>query len=167
MLNSPTQARSSARIRRWLAAATELALLDGAFVARVVAAPAFADPLPSPGPLAEGDDIYQVLVDRFKDGDTTNNDQGAGEYDTNDLGYHHGGDWAGLTEELDYIADLGITANWLSPVSEQQPLSRDGLERIPDGETFEFKPLIDDVTWSTGGNYTGTGGDVIDIYPTF
>jgi hypothetical protein len=41
------------------------------------------------------------------------------------------------------------------------------VERIPDGETFQFKPLIDDVTWSTGGNFTGTGGDVIDIYPTF
>jgi hypothetical protein len=41
------------------------------------------------------------------------------------------------------------------------------VERIPDGTTFEFKPLINDSTWSTGGNYTGTGGDVIDIYPSF
>jgi hypothetical protein len=41
------------------------------------------------------------------------------------------------------------------------------LERIPDGTTFEFKPLINDSTWSTGSNYTGTGGDVIDIYPSF
>jgi hypothetical protein len=41
------------------------------------------------------------------------------------------------------------------------------LERIPEDETFEFKPLINDSTWSTGNNYTGTGGDVIDIYPNF
>ena len=41
------------------------------------------------------------------------------------------------------------------------------LERIPDGEVFEFKPLIDDATWSVGSNYVGTGGDVIDIWPTF
>ena len=41
------------------------------------------------------------------------------------------------------------------------------LERIPDNTSFEFKPLINDATWSTGSNYSGTGGDVIDIYPTF
>jgi hypothetical protein len=41
------------------------------------------------------------------------------------------------------------------------------LERIPAGQTFQFKPLIDDATWSSGGNFTGTGGSTIDIYPTF
>ncbi|WP_024285491.1 alpha-amylase family glycosyl hydrolase [Cellulomonas sp. KRMCY2] len=82
----------------------------------------------SPGPLEEGDVIYQVLVDRFADGDPTNNDSGAGEYDPADLGFYHGGDWAGLTDQLGYIADLGVTAIWLSPVSAQQPLSRDGNE---------------------------------------
>jgi len=41
------------------------------------------------------------------------------------------------------------------------------MERIPDNESFEFKPLINDTTWSTGSNYTGTGGDVIDIWPNF
>jgi len=41
------------------------------------------------------------------------------------------------------------------------------MERIPDNETFEFKPLINDTTWSTGSNYTGRGGDVINIYPDF
>ena len=84
--------------------------------------------VPSPGPLAEGDVIYQVLVDRFHDGDPTNNDLGFGEYNPADLGFYHGGDWAGLTEKLDYIADLGVTAIWISPVSGQQPLSRDGQE---------------------------------------
>ena len=41
------------------------------------------------------------------------------------------------------------------------------MERIPDSEIFEFKPLINDSTWSTGSNYTGTGGDVINIFPDF
>ena len=40
-------------------------------------------------------------------------------------------------------------------------------ERIPAGETFEFKPLINNETWSSGLNFTGTGDTTIDIYPTF
>ncbi len=33
----------------------------------------------------------------------------------------HGGDLKGLTERLDYIADLGATAIWLTPVNQQGP----------------------------------------------
>lgn len=83
---------------------------------------------PSPGPLEEGDVIYQVLVDRFSDGDSTNNDSGKGEYNPANLGFYHGGDWKGLTDKLDYIANLGVSAIWISPVSKQEPLSRDGQE---------------------------------------
>ena len=35
------------------------------------------------------------------------------------------------------------------------------------GGHFEFKPLINNETWSSGLNFTGTGGTTIDIYPTF
>lgn len=119
-------ARVSAR--KGLTMGAAIALAAGALTWGAGPAPASADLTTSPGPLAEGDVIYQVLVDRFEDGDPTNNDQGDGEYDPSDLGFYHGGDWAGLTDRLDYIADLGVTAIWLSPVSEQQPLSRDGLE---------------------------------------
>ena len=82
----------------------------------------------SPGNLAEGDVIYQVLVDRFSNGDTSNDNFGYGEYDPNNLGMYHGGDWKGLTNHLQYVKDLGVTAIWISPVSQQQPLSRDGAE---------------------------------------
>jgi hypothetical protein len=41
------------------------------------------------------------------------------------------------------------------------------LERIPAGQSFQFKPLINDATWSAGNNFTGTGGQTMDIYPTF
>lgn len=82
----------------------------------------------SPGVLAEGDVIYQVLVDRFSNGDTTNDNFGYGDYDPSNLGMYHGGDWKGLTNHLQYIKDLGVTAIWISPVSKQEPLSRDGLE---------------------------------------
>lgn len=41
------------------------------------------------------------------------------------------------------------------------------IERIPSGDTLEFKPLINNSTWSTGNNYTVTGGQTVDIYPSF
>lgn len=56
--------------------------------------------------------IYQVLVDRFANGDL-NNDQrvvpGA-------LARYQGGDWTGLTDKLGYLSTLGITTLWISPV---------------------------------------------------
>ena len=81
-----------------------------------------------PGPLVEGDVIYQVLVDRFANGDTSNDNLGYGDYDPANLAMYHGGDWAGLTQHLQYIKDLGATAVWISPVSKQEPLSRDHNE---------------------------------------
>jgi len=41
------------------------------------------------------------------------------------------------------------------------------LDRVPAGATFQFKPLINDATYSTGDNYVGTGGQTLDIYPAF
>jgi len=41
------------------------------------------------------------------------------------------------------------------------------LERIPAGQAFQFKPLINDTVYSTGENYVGTGGQALDIYPAF
>ena len=38
---------------------------------------------------------------------------------------------------------------------------------IPAGQTFEFKPLINDAIWSTGSNFTGVGGQTITITPNF
>ena len=41
------------------------------------------------------------------------------------------------------------------------------LEKVPAGQTFQFKPLINDATYSSGENYVGTGGQSLDIYPAF
>ena len=41
------------------------------------------------------------------------------------------------------------------------------LERVPAGQAFQFKPLINDATYSSGENYVGTGGQSLDIYPAF
>ena len=56
--------------------------------------------------------IYQVLVDRFADGDEGNNFN----LRPNAPARWHGGDWAGLEQRLDYLSDLGITSIWISPV---------------------------------------------------
>ena len=41
------------------------------------------------------------------------------------------------------------------------------LEQVAAGQTFQFKPLINDTTYSTGDNYVGTGGQTLNIYPAF
>lgn len=78
--------------------------------------------------LNESDIIYMVLTDRFFDGDSTNNGTLNYEYRPGQLKYTQGGDWKGLTQKLDYIKDLGVTAIWISPPSENELLSRDGNE---------------------------------------
>src|SRR5665213_393990 len=61
--------------------------------------------------------IYQVVTDRFYDGDPSNNNAD-GNYDP--AGHRgtsvHGGDFKGLEQKLDYIKALGATAIWISPV---------------------------------------------------
>ncbi len=59
--------------------------------------------------------IYLAMIDRFDDGDPSNNDQGAGEFDPKDSSRFSGGDLAGVTRRLDYLKQLGVTAVWLTP----------------------------------------------------
>lgn len=56
--------------------------------------------------------IYQVLVDRFADGDAGNNFR----VDRTSLAKWHGGDWRGLEEKLPYLEELGVTTLWISPL---------------------------------------------------
>ena len=56
--------------------------------------------------------IYQIMIDRFADGDP-NNDMGV---DPSIPGHFHGGDWQGVIDHLDYLKKLGVTALWISPV---------------------------------------------------
>jgi alpha-amylase len=75
--------------------------------------------------------IYQVMIDRFVDGDASNNEPSSdeasyeaysvyteGQSETAVLKKYQGGDLAGLKEKLPYIKDLGFTALWLSPIYE-------------------------------------------------
>ncbi|MCB1057748.1 MAG: alpha-glucosidase C-terminal domain-containing protein [Acidobacteria bacterium] len=56
--------------------------------------------------------LYFVVLDRYADGDP-DNDTGV---DRDAKGAFHGGDLVGLRERLDDLADLGITALWITPV---------------------------------------------------
>lgn len=56
--------------------------------------------------------LYFVVLDRFADGDTSNNIR----VDREAKGAFHGGDLAGLRQQLDELADLGVTAIWITPV---------------------------------------------------
>lgn len=67
----------------------------------------------------KGDICYQIITDRFFDGDTNNNNpsQSAGLYDSakNNWKLYWGGDWAGIQQKMNYLRDMGVTAIWISP----------------------------------------------------
>jgi len=59
--------------------------------------------------------IYQIMTDRFFDGDPSNNNAD-GNYSPAGSSSVHGGDFLGVEQKLDYIKALGATAIWISPV---------------------------------------------------
>lgn len=61
------------------------------------------------------DVIYQIVTDRFADGDSSNNPSGD-IFDKTDLKKYHGGDWAGITQKINegYFQNMGVTALWIS-----------------------------------------------------
>ncbi|WP_224746028.1 alpha-amylase [Neiella litorisoli] len=64
--------------------------------------------------------VYFVMTDRFYNGDPTNdNSYGRMKDGDKEIGTFHGGDLKGLTEKLDYIADLGMNAIWITAPYEQ------------------------------------------------
>jgi glycosidase len=67
------------------------------------------------------DVLYLIMPDRFANGNP-DNDQIAMrmpyKVDRNDPNARHGGDLKGISDRLDYLADLGVTAIWLNPVLE-------------------------------------------------
>jgi hypothetical protein len=68
------------------------------------------------------DAIYLVVPDRFANGDTAN-DNIAGYDDPVDRankGGRHGGDLKGIADHLDYIAGLGFTQLWPTPIIENR-----------------------------------------------
>jgi len=64
--------------------------------------------------------IYQIVIDRFYDGNTSNNDplKSPGLYDPNKENWklYWGGDLEGIIAKLPYLYELGVSAIWISPV---------------------------------------------------
>ena len=73
--------------------------------------------------------IYQLFTDRFADGDSANNTTSAmginrsswfvnnsGRSFPHNRNFHHGGDWKGLKDNLDYLTGMGVNAVWISGV---------------------------------------------------
>lgn len=69
----------------------------------------------APNTFWQAQSIYQILTDRFYDGDPSN-DNAEGTYNPTDPEAVHGGDFIGLEQKLDYIKALGATAIWISPI---------------------------------------------------
>lgn len=67
------------------------------------------------------DVLYLIMPDRFANGNPDNDivkGMREDKVDRNEQYARHGGDLKGITDHLDYIADLGVTAIWLNPTQE-------------------------------------------------
>lgn len=70
-------------------------------------------------PVNSHDVIYQIITDRFVDGDATNNipegfDSTLFDGSGADLKLYQGGDWQGIIDKIPYLKNMGITAVWIS-----------------------------------------------------
>ncbi len=63
--------------------------------------------------------IYQIVTDRFLNGDTTNDNpsQSSGLFDPTRTNWqlYWGGDVAGIQQKMSYLSGMGVTAIWISP----------------------------------------------------
>ncbi|GIO15137.1 hypothetical protein J19TS2_46920 [Cohnella xylanilytica] len=114
--------------KRWLPQLLIAVIFATFFANALVAQPKQAQAA-SIGTIDENDTIYQIMVDRFYDGDPTNNATGSAiryaENTEEDFRYMKGGDWQGVIDKLPYIHNMGYTAIWISPVAEPQMTNRD------------------------------------------
>ncbi len=75
---------------------------------------------PPAGPVDwRGRSIYFVVTDRFANGDATNDNADGYAANLGDKAAWHGGDFQGLIDRLDYIAGMGFTGIWITPVIAQ------------------------------------------------
>lgn len=95
--------------------------------------------------------IYFIMIDRFHDGDVTNNNFSDFSDDPNDLKSYKGGDFQGIIDKLDYIKSLGTTTLWLTPIVKNEPYgyhgywTEDFYAVDPHfGDMATFKRLVDE-----------------------
>ncbi len=80
--------------------------------------PAFASPVEAKTPEWVKDAVfYQIFPDRFAYSQTVSKPSNLEPWDTPPTTYgYKGGDLVGIAENIDYLADLGITAIYLNPI---------------------------------------------------
>lgn len=67
-------------------------------------------------PLTPADVVYLLMPDRFARGGKLAEEAGGADIDRTNPNGWHGGNLKGIADHLDYLADLGVTALWLTPV---------------------------------------------------
>jgi alpha-amylase len=93
------------------------ALQLSAILAALIPCTIFARDFQPPAP--EDLIIYQVFVDRFENGDSTNDDGNPrASFQPNAPQGFHGGDLEGIRKQLPYIHGLGANAIWMTPIVE-------------------------------------------------
>lgn len=84
--------------------------------------------------------IYFMVTDRFFDGNESNNAaNGPQTYGKDNAGLYHGGDFAGITQKLDYLEDLGINTIWITPIVENisgVQVTGEGADDVPYNAAF-------------------------------
>lgn len=84
--------------------------------------------------------IYFMVTDRFFDGNESNNAaNGEQTYGKDNAGLYHGGDFAGITQKLDYLENLGINTIWITPIVENIPgvtVTGEGSSDVPYNAAF-------------------------------
>jgi glycosidase len=88
--------------------------------------------------LTTDDVVYQLMPDRFADGDPSNDDPAVskGLFDRSKSRYYHGGDFKGVIDKLPYLRALGVTAIWLNPWY-------DNVNHLNERERYEDLPITD------------------------
>src|SRR5277367_858730 len=125
--------------------------------------------------------IYQIITDRYYNGNTSN-DNAEGTYAPSNPTGIHGGDFAGIEQKLDYIKALGATAIWISPIVlntegqfhgysawnfyEVAPHwgSITNLQHLVQAAHARGMLVIDDIVVNHGGDLVGSSGSTFD-YP--
>ena len=83
--------------------------------------------------------MYFAMVDRFRDSDGRADavpGVTGGDAATGPSGQYEGGDLPGVTERLPYLADLGVTALWLSAPYENRDLAGEAIDPGSDPHTY-------------------------------
>ena len=114
--------------------------------------------------------VYQIVVDRFANGDPSNDSADGVDVDPSDLSRAQGGDWRGVTERLDYVARLGMSAIWISPVTANiaRTESEDGYHGYWPSDFTVHNPRfgsIEDLRELVGEAHARDLAVIVDIVP--